>query len=601
VTTISSASVGSRLSEDGDVLLPEETQGKVRRLLDDPTAELLIWCGEPVWAYTDVEGRRRDPGDAGVGRAVLPVELRGRPLAAIVHDEAVLTEPELLSQVAATVALELERDRMLFQLQASERRSRALLDVVPDKMFRISEAGIILDLQENPGASMPPASVGVGSSVYDAAVPREIVDRVMETGRRALATGELQTIEWALELYGESKHVEGRFVRSGESEFLAVVRDVSDRRRREVERAALHRVALAVASDIGAEPLFDLVAAEVGGVLEAHAVRLVRYEPGGVHAVIVGSWHEPGALEQPVGRYAMKGTASEAVYTTGRPVRRELGDPVVSPELAAIMRKLEVHSLVAAPIKVAGAAWGAVVATLNAPHSFPPGAEERLGEFTQLVSLALANEESRAQLAASRARIVSTADEERRRLERNLHDGAQQHLVSLSLLLRQIRDKIGPASGPLEDLLSAASTELAVALDELRELARGIHPAILTQRGLGPALQSLADRSSVRVELDLPGDGRLPQPVEAAAYYLVCEALANVGKYANASGVAVSVARANGTAIVEIVDDGIGGADPQNGSGLRGLSDRIEALEGSLAVFSQPGEGTRIRAEIPCD
>jgi signal transduction histidine kinase len=142
---------------------------------------------------------------------------------------------------------------------------------------------------------------------------------------------------------------------------------------------------------------------------------------------------------------------------------------------------------------------------------------------------------------------------------------------------------------------------LARALDELRELARGIHQTILTQRGLGPALQSLAGRSSVPLELDLSGDGRLPQPVEAAAYYLVCEALANVGKYANASSVAVSVARANETAIVEIVDDGIGGADPQNGSSLRRLSDRIEALERSLQVFSQRGEGTRIRAEIPCN
>jgi hypothetical protein len=143
-------------------------------------------------------------------------------------------------------------------------------------------------------------------------------------------------------------------VRSGEDEFLAVVRDVSDRRRREVERAALHRVALAVASETRADHLFDLVAAEVGGV---HAVRLVRYEPGRAEAVIVGSWHEPGALEQPLARYPVKGTASEGVLKTGRPVRRQFGDRVVSPELAAIMRKLEEPSLVAAPITVAEAAW----------------------------------------------------------------------------------------------------------------------------------------------------------------------------------------------------------------------------------------------------
>jgi signal transduction histidine kinase len=595
-----SSHVPPLLSEEGGVLAPEETQTGVRRLLHDPTAELLIWCGEPVWAYTDVGGHRRDPANAGAGRAVLPLELRGRRLAAIVHDEALLNEPELLAQVAAAVGLELERDQMVFQLQASERRSRALLDAVPDKMFRISDKGIILDLQDNPGPSMPPATVCVGSSVYDAAVPRDVVDRVMEMGRQALQTGKLQTSEWEVELAGELKYLEGRFVPSGAREFLAVIRDVSDRRRQEVERTALHRVAVAVASEASAEHIFDLVAAEVGGVLQAHAVRLVRYEPGGADAVIVGSWHEPAAIEQPIGRYSLKGTASEAVYKTGRPVRRDLDDPDVSRELGAIMRKLEVHSLVAAPIKMGGEPWGAVVATLNAPHSFPPREEERLGEFTQLVSLALANEESRTLLAASRARLMSTADEERRRLERNLHDGAQQRLVALSLLLRQIRGRIASDPGSVDELLSAASGELAVALDELRELARGIHPAVLTERGLGPALQSLAERSSVPVELELPADGRLPQQVEAAAYYLVSEALANVAKYADASWVAVSVSRANGTAVVEIADDGIGGADPESGSGLQGLMDRIEALDGSLSVFSRRGQGTRIRAEIPC-
>jgi signal transduction histidine kinase len=243
--------------------------------------------------------------------------------------------------------------------------------------------------------------------------------------------------------------------------------------------------------------------------------------------------------------------------------------------------------------------WGVVVASLTPPHSFWPGAEERLDAFTRLVSLALANEEARGELEASRARLVSAGDEERRRLERNLHDGAQQRLVSLSLSLRLAQRKLTTDPQAAKELLSAAGGELSVALEELRELARGIHPAVLTERGLGPALQSLADRVPLPVELVLPTDERLPKRVEAAAYYVVSEALANVAKYAHASAVTVTVARDNGLAVVEVADDGVGGAEPQRGSGLRGLTDRIEALDGTLVVDSRPGQGTRIHAEIP--
>ncbi|HEX2045841.1 MAG TPA: histidine kinase [Gaiellaceae bacterium] len=203
------------------------------------------------------------------------------------------------------------------------------------------------------------------------------------------------------------------------------------------------------------------------------------------------------------------------------------------------------------------------------------------------------------ELRRSRARIVEAADVERRRLERNLHDGAQQRLVSLSLTLRLAQARLATDPQETERLLKAASDELALALEELRELARGIHPAVLTDRGLGAALEALAARSPLPVDLALT-DERLPEPVEAAAYYVVSEALANVAKYADASAVAVTVARRNGSALVEVADDGVGGADPTRGSGLRGLADRVEALDGRLRVESSPGAGTRIRAEIPC-
>jgi signal transduction histidine kinase len=222
--------------------------------------------------------------------------------------------------------------------------------------------------------------------------------------------------------------------------------------------------------------------------------------------------------------------------------------------------------------------------------------------------LALENErlqaELRAQLAelrASRARIVEAGDDERRRLERDLHDGAQQRLLGLGLALQLARAQLGPETNGTIELLADAEAELRMALDELRELAHGIHPAILTDQGLGAAVRALAERSRVPVQILALPDGRLSGPVEAAIYFLVSESLANVAKYANASAASVSVTRNNGDAVVDIADDGVGGADPLRGSGLRGLSDRVQALDGNLRVESPHGAGTRIHAEIPCE
>jgi signal transduction histidine kinase len=203
------------------------------------------------------------------------------------------------------------------------------------------------------------------------------------------------------------------------------------------------------------------------------------------------------------------------------------------------------------------------------------------------------------ELRASRFRLVETADVERRRLERNLHDGAQQRLVALSLSLALAQREFGSYPAVIE-MLERTRSDLADALAELRELARGIHPSLLTDRGLKAALEALANRSLVPVELDGLPDERLPDGVEAAAYYLVAEALTNVAKYARASMASVRVLRENGRVIVEVRDDGIGGADARRGSGLRGLADRVEALDGRLDLDSPPGAGTRIRAEIPC-
>ncbi len=203
------------------------------------------------------------------------------------------------------------------------------------------------------------------------------------------------------------------------------------------------------------------------------------------------------------------------------------------------------------------------------------------------------------ELKGSRARIVEAGDSERRRLERNLHDGAQQRLVALSMELRRVSTRLDPDSEE-EQLLSAARADLAASMKELRELAQGIHPAVLSDYGLAVALESLAARAPVPVELSVDIDHRLPAPTEVAAYYLVSEALTNIAKYARASRSSVEVGRVDGTLVVEIVDDGVGGADLAGGSGLRGLADRVEALDGVLRVWSPPANGTRVRAEIPC-
>jgi signal transduction histidine kinase len=194
---------------------------------------------------------------------------------------------------------------------------------------------------------------------------------------------------------------------------------------------------------------------------------------------------------------------------------------------------------------------------------------------------------------------VHAGDAERRRLERDLHDGAQSRLVGLALLLRTARAKAG-ADGELAALLDRAQEELQTGLGELRELARGIHPAVLTDRGLDPALHALAARSPVPVTVEAGVADRLPAPVESAAYFVVSEALANVAKYAQATRAEVTVRRANGHVTVEVADDGVGGADAARGSGLRGLADRVAALDGTLSLDSPAGAGTRLRAEIPC-
>jgi signal transduction histidine kinase len=365
------------------------------------------------------------------------------------------------------------------------------------------------------------------------------------------------------------------------------------------EQAALRRVATLVASDPEPQEVFARVCEEVGTVLGIEGTNLTRFEGDGTQTVLAG-WSVHGAPVFPVrGGVPMEGDAAvPRVARSGRPERvDDYAD--VGGELAEMIRAAGIASAVAAPITVAGRLWGAIVATTSKAYSFPPDTEERIAHFAELVADALANADAREQLAASRARLVETADSERQRLERNLHDGAQQRLVSLALDLERVQAALDRDPESARRLLASTREQLGLALEELRELARGIHPAALTDRGLGPALEALAARAPLPVRVATLPSQRLPRPVETAAYYFVSEALTNAAKHARASVVTVRVTGGDGRAVVEVADDGVGGADWRNGSGLRGLVDRVEALGGHLEIESPPGAGTTLSGEIP--
>ena len=272
----------------------------------------------------------------------------------------------------------------------------------------------------------------------------------------------------------------------------------------------------------------------------------------------------------------------------------------LSGELARRLRDLGMRSGVGAPIVVGGELWGAVVVS-SMEEPFPPGAERRIAAFTELVAQALANAEAREQLAASRTRLVSAGDAERRRLERNLHDGAQQRLVGLAIALRLTDRLVDADPAEAHRQLARASDELREALAELRELARGLHPAVLSDHGLEAAVLGLVPRTPVPVEALYDAPKRTPEAVEVAAYFVVSEALTNVAKYAQATLARVEVRALGDRLLVEIIDDGVGGADLEGGTGLRGLADRVEALGGKLGVQSERGGGTCVRAEIPIE
>jgi signal transduction histidine kinase len=365
------------------------------------------------------------------------------------------------------------------------------------------------------------------------------------------------------------------------------------------EHAALRRVATLVARGPAPDEVFAAVTRETGELLGAQRTSLLRVQSP-ERAAIVAGWSRGAAPAVPVGHTAVidgRGILGQMLRAAA-PVRIDDFDEVGG-AVAALMRRLGIRSAAAGPIILGGRVWGALTASWPAGASMPAGAEDRVAAFAELVSLAIENAEARQELAASRARLVAAADEARRRIERDLHDGAQQRLVAAALELSILDRRLERDPNEARTVLTRAREHLEGGLGDLRDLARGIHPAVLTERGLNAALDALVDHSPVPVDLRITLPARLDTAIEATVYFLVSEALTNVAKYAQADAVSVDVMATNGDLVVTIADDGVGGADPGQGSGLRGLVDRVHAIGGRLQVTSSPGQGTRLRAHLP--
>jgi signal transduction histidine kinase len=366
------------------------------------------------------------------------------------------------------------------------------------------------------------------------------------------------------------------------------------------EHAALRRVATLVAREPSPAEVFAAVTRETGVLLGAERATLLRVESP-QWAVVVAGWSDGTAPPVPVGhRGALDGRGILGqMLRTARPVRIEDFDQVGDGPVATLMRDLGIRSGAGGPIILGGRVWGAVSAVWPEGASMPVGAEDRIAAFAELVSYAIENAETRDELAASRARLVAAADEARRRIERDLHDGAQQRLVAAALELTLLEHQLDRDPDGARSVLARAREQLDGGLGELRDLARGIHPTVLTDRGLEAALNALVQRAAVPVDLRAMISERLDTAIEAAAYFLVSEALTNVAKHAQADTVSVDVASTDDTLVVTIADNGVGGADLGRGSGLRGLVDRVQAVGGRLEVSSASGEGTRLCARLP--
>jgi signal transduction histidine kinase len=363
------------------------------------------------------------------------------------------------------------------------------------------------------------------------------------------------------------------------------------------EQAALRRVATLVARGTRPDALFAAVTEEVGTLLGADLAAMARHETGDTLTVLA-TWAAAGEHPEVGTRVPLEeGDLATRVLRTGRPVRMD-GHYGIPARQAVIREKLGIRSSVASPIVVEGRPWGGLVVHSKQTEPLRTDTEARLASFTELVATAIGNAESRAALAASRGRIIAATDESRRRIERDLRDGAQQRLVHAVIVLKLALRALSNADANAGDLVAEALRHAEQANSELRELAHGILPAALTRGGLRAGVEALVSRVSLPVSVDV-SVGRLPAGVEATAYFVVSEALTNVVKHAHAGGAGVTARVERGQLRVEVRDDGVGGASGGLSTGLGGLEDRVSALNGRLVLESPPDGGTRVCALLP--
>jgi signal transduction histidine kinase len=533
--------------------------------------------------------------------------------------QQLLREHVALRRVATLVARQPPRAEVF---GAVTREAGMLLGARITGLLRVEpgekEAVIVAGWSRDPAAALPIGSRGVLDG-------RGLVGRIMQTGRPVRLedydeTGE--TVAAQMRDIGVRSAVAGPIVLGeriwgalsaawpaaesippGAEERVAAFAELvsyaidnaearSDLQQLADEQAALRRIATLVAQGTEAGTVFDAVCSETGRLFAATTVNLVHFTPDGYNLTMSG-WSLRG-VHVPTGtRLSLQGdTINSLVQRTAAPGRFDSYEGAAG-ELAARVRELGIRSEVGAPVIVEGHVWGALIAGTDEPEPLPPGSELRLAGFAELIATAVSNATTRADLIASRARIVHAADEQRRRVVRDLHDGAQQRLVHAVMTLQLAKD-----SGEVPALVDEALEHARAAIDELRELSHGIHPALLTTRGLAAAVQGLADRSPVLVRVDIP-ERRYDASIESAAYFVAAEALTNVAKYANATGASVTAIDTPDALLLTVEDDGVGGAAPAPGSGLSGLRDRVSALNGRLVIDSPSGRGTRISAQIP--
>jgi PAS domain S-box-containing protein len=573
-TRLARGGVAGLLVEVRESAALEDAEAGLRRVLRDPELRLASWSPERG-RFVDTEGRAVEEADDDARRVTTVVRAEsGEAVAALVHDRALLDETELLEGAVAAARLALQRSRLQEDLRsriAEVQRERDFVAVVVNSapaFFTVLDlAGRIVRFNDPLVAAtgIPDDDRVRGKpfwEVFPVSDHAEAVGAAILAGepvehehRWRSADGSELVVAWTIQSIQSGR---------GRPQLLLSGLDVTERKRQEDELRR-HRDFLSLVGD--ATPSLMLIV-QADGTVGSHGVNKAFFDA----------------------------TGRDDDEARGRP----FWDVAVAPEVADSVREAFLEAVATGEQCHVETPWRSADGTPLLVEWWTTSlGEAREGMFlicgVDVTERVLQAEEVR----RSRSRLVEAGDHERRRLERNLHDGAQQRLVSLSLAIRLAQAKLASDPGGADELLSSASVELALALQELRELARGLHPAVLADRGLGPALIALAERSSLPVELEVDVDERLPEAVEVAAYYVVSEALANVGKYAHATSVHVRADRTPEGLVLAVADDGIGGADATRGTGLRGLLDRVDALDGTLEVASPPGSGTRIVATFP--